>query len=61
MKRRRDPRVVAEALSHVREAARSSENLVPPILEAVKRDVTLGEICDVFREVFGVFRDPAYY
>jgi methylmalonyl-CoA mutase N-terminal domain/subunit len=33
---------------------------MPPILEAVRSYVTLGEICQVFREVFGEHRDPAY-
>ena len=30
------------------------------VLYAVKRDVTLGEICQVFRDVFGEHRDPAW-
>jgi methylmalonyl-CoA mutase N-terminal domain/subunit len=33
---------------------------MPPILDAVKQEVTVGEISDVFREVFGVYQDPAY-
>ena len=31
-----------------------------PIVAAVEADVTVGEICDVFREEFGVYRDPAF-
>ncbi len=34
---------------------RATENLVPPILEAVKLYATQGEICDVLREVFGTY------
>jgi methylmalonyl-CoA mutase N-terminal domain/subunit len=49
-----------EALDAVRQAAAGKENLVPPIFRAVEADVTLGEISDVFREVFGVYRDPAF-
>ena len=30
------------------------------VLDAVKREVTLGEICQVFRDVFGEHRDPAW-
>jgi methylmalonyl-CoA mutase N-terminal domain/subunit len=52
---RRDAAKVAEALEKVREAAEGSENLVPPILEAVKVYATQGEICDVLREVFGTY------
>ena len=39
----------------MRSAPRSArgENAVPPVLEAVRADVTVGEISDVFREVFG--------
>ena len=33
---------------------------MPPIFDAVKKHVTLGEICDIFREEFGVYTDPAY-
>ncbi|MCB9786574.1 MAG: methylmalonyl-CoA mutase family protein [Deltaproteobacteria bacterium] len=44
----------------VRAACRGTDNLMPPIIEAVKADVTLGEICDIFREEFGVYRDPAF-
>ncbi|MCX8073625.1 MAG: methylmalonyl-CoA mutase family protein [Candidatus Binatia bacterium] len=56
----RDRAVVAAALEKVRRAAREGSNLMPPIIEAVKQEVTVGEISDVFREVFGVYRDPAY-
>jgi len=56
----RDARGAREALDAVREAAAGKANLVPPIITAVKQHVTLGEISDVFREVFGVYRDPAF-
>ena len=51
----RDEELVAKTLERVRDAARSDENLVPPILEAVKAYATQGEICDVMRDVFGVY------
>jgi methylmalonyl-CoA mutase N-terminal domain/subunit len=52
---RRDATKVSEALEKVREAAEGDENLVPPILEAVKLYASQGEICDVLREVFGTY------
>jgi len=52
---RRDATKVAEALDKVREAAEGDENLVPPILEAVKLYASQGEICDVLREAFGTY------
>ncbi|HIA02857.1 MAG TPA: methylmalonyl-CoA mutase [Myxococcales bacterium] len=56
----RDNEKAAATLAAVREACRSDNNLMPPILDAVKAEVTLGEICDVFRDEFGIYRDPAY-
>ncbi|MBI4510577.1 MAG: methylmalonyl-CoA mutase family protein [Deltaproteobacteria bacterium] len=57
----RDPSRARLALDRVREAARDDKaNLMIPIIEAVKDHVTLGEICQVYREVFGEHRDPAY-
>ena len=35
-------------------------NLHPKIIDAVKEHATVGEISDIFREVFGQYRDPAY-
>jgi methylmalonyl-CoA mutase N-terminal domain/subunit len=56
----RDSKKVEAALAAVHAACAGDANLMPPILDAVKAEVTLGEICDVFREEFGVYRDPAY-
>ncbi len=52
----RDGEQVRAALARVREACQSGENLVPPVLEAVKAYATIGEICDVLRGVFGEYR-----
>ena len=56
----RDAGRAATAIGAVEAAARGTDNLVYPIIDAVERGVTLGEICDVFRQVFGVYRDPAF-
>ena len=47
LKSRRDGIAVAGALEAVEKAARGEDNLVPPIVEAVKVYATIGEICDV--------------
>jgi len=60
LKAARDAGRATRSLDAIRAACHSGDNLMPPIIEAVKSDVTLGEICDVFREVFGVYRDPAF-
>jgi methylmalonyl-CoA mutase N-terminal domain/subunit len=54
----RDGARVQAALQELREAGRSDGNLMPYILEAVKAHATVGEICDVFREEFGTYREP---
>ncbi len=55
LRRGRDGREVAQKLSGLEQAARGSENLMPHILEAVNSYATLGEMMDVFREVFGEY------
>ena len=60
MKRDRNSVTVREALARVSEACRSNENLMEPILEAVRHEVTVGEISEVFRTEFGVYRDPGW-
>lgn len=60
VKRDRDAAAVREHLGRVHAAARNGDNLMPHLIEAVKHHVTLGEISDVYREVFGVYQDPAW-
>ena len=52
----RDNGRVQEALAGLKQCAEGTENLLPPILEAVKAYATLGEICDVLRDVFGEYQ-----
>lgn len=52
--RRRDEDVRA-ALERIRSAAGTDENLMPPIIDAVRAEVTLGEISDALREVWGTY------
>lgn len=60
VKRERDSAKARASLGRVHGAARNGDNLMPHLIEAVKNHVTLGEISDVYREVFGVYRDPAW-
>jgi methylmalonyl-CoA mutase N-terminal domain/subunit len=59
LRARRDGAAAQEALEGVRSAAQGDGNLMDAVLEAARRDATLGEICRIFREVFGEYRDPA--
>lgn len=54
---RRDKRRWQEAIDQVKTAAAGDSNLMEAVLEAVRCGATLGEICDCFREVLGVYRE----
>jgi methylmalonyl-CoA mutase N-terminal domain/subunit len=56
LKAEREANLVEEKLTVLKAAAEGNENLMPYILEAVKAYATLGEICDVLREVFGEYQ-----
>jgi methylmalonyl-CoA mutase, N-terminal domain len=56
----RDGAQVSQALDALRRAAAGTENTMPYILEAVRAYATLGEITDVFREVFGRYQEPTF-
>jgi methylmalonyl-CoA mutase N-terminal domain/subunit len=56
VRRERSSSDVSHTLQELRRAAQGTENLMPYILDAVRAYVTLGEICDLFREVFGTYR-----
>jgi methylmalonyl-CoA mutase N-terminal domain/subunit len=60
VKRERNQAAAREKLARVRTAAQDGENLMPPIIDAVKSYCTVGEVSDIFRDVFGVYRDPAW-
>jgi methylmalonyl-CoA mutase N-terminal domain/subunit len=53
----RDQARWAEAMATLRQAAQGDHNLMEPILGAVNAYATLGEMCDVLREVFGVYQE----
>ncbi|MGN6131498.1 MAG: methylmalonyl-CoA mutase family protein, partial [Nocardioidaceae bacterium] len=57
----RDATAVEAALSRMVEAARSGDNMIPAMLEACRVEATLGEICNVLREEWGEYREPARF
>jgi methylmalonyl-CoA mutase N-terminal domain/subunit len=59
-KRERHAAAARAALARVRAAAEGNDNLMPPLVDAVKVGCTVGEVADVYRTVFGVYRDPAW-
>ena len=57
----RDNGRVQKTLAELANVARGDDNLMPPIIEAVRAYATLGEITDVFRQVFGEYHEPVYF
>jgi len=61
IKQQRDSAKVKEVLEELRKAAEKDENLMPAILKAVKAYATIGEICNVLREVYGEYKPPTIF
>lgn len=59
VRQERDNDQLQAALQALRVAAEGDTNLMYPILDAVRAYATVGEICDVMRDVFGVYREVA--
>jgi methylmalonyl-CoA mutase N-terminal domain/subunit len=57
----RDESVVRSALEAMVEVAHGSGNLIPPMLDAVRAEATLGEICDALRDKWGIYMEPARF
>ncbi|WP_290623894.1 MULTISPECIES: methylmalonyl-CoA mutase family protein [unclassified Archaeoglobus] len=58
VKAERDNEAVREALEWLRSAAENDENVMPPIMEAVRSYATIGEIMGVLKEVYGTYKKP---
>ena len=56
LRSKRDDERLKKTLSELKKGAKGNDNLMPLILEAVKTYATLGEICNVLREVFGEYQ-----
>ncbi len=61
LRARRDPDRVSRALDRLEKAAHGKENLLPLILDAVNAWVTLGEICEALRRVFGTHQPAVVF
>jgi methylmalonyl-CoA mutase, N-terminal domain len=58
----RDAAAAEAALARLKEdAAHDDRNLMPPIVEAARAYVTMGEMCDALREVWGVWRETPVF
>ncbi|MEW6188043.1 MAG: methylmalonyl-CoA mutase family protein [Thermodesulfobacteriota bacterium] len=61
VKNNRSHKRVRECLERLEEACTAQKNVMPFLIEAVKEYATLQECCDVYRKVFGVYRDPGIF
>ncbi|TDE00394.1 acyl-CoA mutase large subunit family protein [Jiangella asiatica] len=57
----RDDAAVRAALDRMIEVARTDANVIPAMLDAVRAEATLGEICDALRAEWGVYTEPARF
>jgi methylmalonyl-CoA mutase N-terminal domain/subunit len=57
----RDIGKVERRLKQVADACRTGHNLMPVLIDAVKDYASLGEISDVYRQVFGLYREPIIF
>jgi methylmalonyl-CoA mutase, N-terminal domain len=61
LRERRDRAAAGAALAKLKEGAAGDANLMPLILECAKADVTMGEMCDALREIWGVWRETPVF
>jgi methylmalonyl-CoA mutase N-terminal domain/subunit len=61
LRAKRDQKRVDETLNRLREAARNDENVIEPMLEAVRAYATLYEIRRAMEDVFGAYREPLFF
>jgi methylmalonyl-CoA mutase N-terminal domain/subunit len=61
LRERRDGAAVKAVLGRLREAAGGTANLMPPIIDAARALVTMGEMCDALRESWGTWRETPVF
>ncbi len=61
VRRKRDNKAVKQSLDDIKNACKKGDNVMPYCIDAVKSLATLQEICDVYRDVYGEYRDPGLY
>ncbi|MHA1483966.1 MAG: acyl-CoA mutase large subunit family protein, partial [Candidatus Thorarchaeota archaeon] len=57
----RDKKKFEEALNGLRKVSEGTDNVMPHIINAVKAHATVGEICDVWRDIWGEWDEPKIY
>ena len=58
LKSKRSTSHVRSVLSNLKRDASSNQNLMPPLIEAVRSEATVGEISEALKDVFGIYQEP---
>ena len=58
LRKTRDNEKVKRSLDHLKKESQGEDNVMPAVIDAVKASATLGEICDVWRELYSIWADP---
>jgi methylmalonyl-CoA mutase N-terminal domain/subunit len=61
LKKDRDNKAVKASLKALEKAAADKKNVMPYLVECCRSYATLGEMANVFRDVYGVFREPSIF
>ncbi|MFH1954016.1 MAG: methylmalonyl-CoA mutase family protein [Pseudomonadota bacterium] len=61
LKKERDNKAVTESLKALKQAAAEKKNVMPYLVDCCKRYATVGEMANVFRDVFGEYREPGIF
>jgi len=61
LKKTRDNKAVKESLKALEKAAKKQDNVMRYLLDCCKHYATVGEMANVFRDVFGEFREPSIF
>jgi len=61
LRKKRNNAQVAKVLKELKRVCQTKENVMYPILKAVKAYATLGEICAAMKEIFGVYKEPPMF
>ena len=61
LKRERDNKAVTRSLKALEQAAEQKKNVMPYLVECCKSYATVGEMANVFRDVFGEYREPSIF
>ena len=61
LRKKRNNNKVQKKLRELKHVAQSKENIMYPILDAVRAYATLGEICQAMKEIFGVYKEPPMF